>query len=37
MTYDWDMKVNKVEEHLNEYLTPYKNYQVRNGKVIIDN
>jgi hypothetical protein len=34
--YDWDMKTENVEKHREEHYTPNKNYEVRNGKVVID-
>jgi hypothetical protein len=36
LIYDWDMKIEKVEEDYKEYYTENKNYEVRNGKVVID-
>ncbi len=34
--YNWDMKIEKVDESIQEYFTPNKIYEVRNGKIIID-
>lgn len=34
--YNWDMIITKVEKHRENDYTPNKNYEVRDGKIIID-